>query len=207
MRRKKSFAEHTDSLRHATRSLAEFDPAQFSAHLAKLQAALSSASPDRGWHCLPRKNPHLLRSLAMPDAPAPSSPYTRQNPFPGKLVVNRRLNPGSQKDTRHLEVDLTGWGLSFEVGDSMAVYASNDPELVEEILHALGAKGDEMVPRPKGDPRAVARGALEGLSHHATDPEASESHRRARLERAVAHGIARIPSGNRISTPTSTAWR
>ncbi|MEO5720231.1 MAG: sulfite reductase subunit alpha [Chthoniobacterales bacterium] len=88
----------------------------------------------------------------MPNAPSPKSPYTRQNPFPGKLVVNRRLNPGSQKDTRHLEVDLTGWGLSFEVGDSMAVYASNDPELVQEIIHALGAKGDEMVPRLKGDP-------------------------------------------------------
>lgn len=66
--------------------------------------------------------------------------------------MNRRLNPGSQKDTRHLEVDLTGWGLSFEVGDSMAVYASNDPELVEEVIHALGATGDEMVPPPKGDP-------------------------------------------------------
>ena len=88
----------------------------------------------------------------MPDTPAPPSPYTRQNPFPGKLVVNRRLNPGSQKDTRHLEVDLTGWGLSFEPGDSIAVYPSNDPELVDEILEALGAKGDEMVPAPKGDP-------------------------------------------------------
>jgi sulfite reductase (NADPH) flavoprotein alpha-component len=88
----------------------------------------------------------------MPDAAVSKSPYTRQNPFPGKLVVNRRLNPGSQKDTRHLEVDLTGWGLSFEVGDSMAVYASNDPELVEEILQALGATGGEMVPRPKGEP-------------------------------------------------------
>ncbi|HMJ06695.1 MAG TPA: sulfite reductase subunit alpha [Chthoniobacterales bacterium] len=88
----------------------------------------------------------------MPDAAALKSPYTRQNPFPGRLTVNRRLNPGSQKDTRHLEVDLTGWGLSFVVGDSMAVYPSNDPVLVDEILHALGATGDELVPPPKGDP-------------------------------------------------------
>ena len=66
--------------------------------------------------------------------------------------MNRRLNPGSQKDTRHLEVDLTGWGQTFEVGDSMAVYPSNDPELVDEILAALGATGDEMVPRQKGEP-------------------------------------------------------
>ncbi len=62
------------------------------------------------------------------------------------MLVNRRLNPGSEKDTRHMELDLTDWGLSFTVGDSMAVYPSNDPALVDEILRALGASGDEMVP-------------------------------------------------------------
>ena len=83
--------------------------------------------------------------------PAPStSPYTRSNPFPGKLVVNRRLSgPESEKDTRHFEIDLTGWGLSFEVGDSVAVYPTNDPDLVEEIIRALGAKGDERVTAAK----------------------------------------------------------
>src|SRR6202030_3669133 len=83
--------------------------------------------------------------------PAPStSPYTRSNPFPGKLTVNRRLSgPESEKDTRHFEVDLTGWGLSFEVGDSMAVYPTNEPELVDEIIRATGAKGDELVPAAK----------------------------------------------------------
>src|SRR5246127_566194 len=79
--------------------------------------------------------------------PAASAPkWTRQNPFPGKLVVNRRLStPESEKDTRHFEINLTGWGLSFEPGDSVAVYPTNDPELVNEIIRALGAKGDEIV--------------------------------------------------------------
>jgi sulfite reductase (NADPH) flavoprotein alpha-component len=82
---------------------------------------------------------------------AVASPYSRQNPFPGKLVVNRSLcGEGSAKDTRHFEVDLSGWGLSFEVGDSLAVYPINDPQLVDEILRALGAKGDEPVKSPKG---------------------------------------------------------
>ncbi|PYJ10256.1 MAG: sulfite reductase subunit alpha [Verrucomicrobia bacterium] len=92
----------------------------------------------------------------MPDTTAPSNsatttpPYTRANPFPGKLVVNRRMSgPESEKDTRHFEIDLTGWGLSFEVGDSMAVYPTNDPELVEAIIHLLGANGDEPVPAAK----------------------------------------------------------
>ena len=79
-----------------------------------------------------------------------SSDLTRQNPFPGKLTVNRRLSTeDSEKDTRHFEVDLTGWGLSFEPGDSLAIYPTNDPELVDEIIRALAAKGDEPVPAAK----------------------------------------------------------
>src|SRR5205823_4437830 len=47
--------------------------------------------------------------------------YSRANPFPAKLLVNRSLSgPESAKDTRHFELDLTGWGLSFEVGDLLA---------------------------------------------------------------------------------------
>ncbi len=87
---------------------------------------------------------------ASPKPATSTSPYTRSNPFPGKLVVNRRLSgPESDKDTRHFEIDLKGWGLSFEVGDSVAVYPTNNSNLVEEILHALGAKGDEPVPAAK----------------------------------------------------------
>src|SRR6266446_8885265 len=84
--------------------------------------------------------------IAPPKPATSTSPYTRRNPFPGKLVVNRRLSgPESEKDTRHFEIDLKGWGLSFEVGDSVAVYPTNDPALVDEIIHALGARGDEQV--------------------------------------------------------------
>jgi sulfite reductase (NADPH) flavoprotein alpha-component len=87
-----------------------------------------------------------------PTAAAPASPYTRANPFPGKLVVNRTLcGEGSKKDTRHFEIDLTGWGLNYEVGDSMTVWPTNDPALVDEILKAICAKGDEPVKSPKGD--------------------------------------------------------
>jgi len=83
---------------------------------------------------------------APPKPAAPASHWTRQNPFPGKLVVNRRLStPDSEKDTRHFEVDLTNWGLNFEPGDSVAVYPTNDPSLVNEILRALNAIGDEQV--------------------------------------------------------------
>ena len=89
-----------------------------------------------------------MLDAATPAVSAP--PYTRSNPFPGKLVVNRLLSGAeSEKETRHFEVDLKGWGLNFEVGDSMAVYPTNDPRLVDEIITTLGAKGDELVPAAK----------------------------------------------------------
>src|SRR5437868_10838570 len=85
--------------------------------------------------------------------------HTRTNPFAARLLVNRRLSgPESEKDTRHFEIDLTGWGLSYEVGDSVAVYASNDPALVDEIIHALGAKDD--LPVPVGKEQKGFREAL-----------------------------------------------
>jgi sulfite reductase (NADPH) flavoprotein alpha-component len=84
-----------------------------------------------------------------PEPTAAASPYTRANPFPAKLVVNRSLcGEDSDKDTRHFEIDLTGWGLNYEVGDSMTVWPTNDPALVDEIIKIIGAKGDEAVKSP-----------------------------------------------------------
>jgi sulfite reductase (NADPH) flavoprotein alpha-component len=79
-------------------------------------------------------------------------PHTRANPFPAKVAVNRSLcGEGSDKDTRHFEIDLKGWGLNYEVGDSMTVWPTNDPALVDEIVAKISAKGDEAVKGPVGE--------------------------------------------------------
>ena len=92
-------------------------------------------------------------------------PYSRINPFPARMLVNRRLSgPESEKDTRHFELDLTGWGQNFEVGDSVGVYPTNDPDLVDEIIRALGATGDEKVPRLKGEPTTLREALLRDYS-------------------------------------------
>src|SRR6266513_4346586 len=101
-----------------------------------------------------------LETVQRPAPTVAAPPYSRANPFPAKLVVNRRLSgPESAKDTRHFEIDLTGGGLSCEVGDSVAVGTMNDPYLVDEIIHALHTTGDEKVPRRKG-PTTTLRQAL-----------------------------------------------
>ena len=95
------------------------------------------------------------------EATVAAPPYSRANPFPARLLVNRRLSgPDSAKDTRHFEIELTGWGLSYEAGDSLAIYATNDSQLVDEIVHAIGATGDEQVPRLKGTPTTLREALL-----------------------------------------------
>ena len=61
--------------------------------------------------------------------------YSRTNPFKAEVLENINLNgTGSNKETRHIELSLEGSGLSFEPGDAVGIYPTNDPELVELIL-------------------------------------------------------------------------
>lgn len=72
--------------------------------------------------------------------------HDKKNPFSAPLLTNRKLNgEDSDKDTRHFEIALAGSGLSYEVGDALGVVPANCPELVEELLNALGHSGDEAV--------------------------------------------------------------
>ena len=90
----------------------------------------------------------------------PTSLYSRKNPFPATHPVNRKLSgEGSGKDTRHHEISLAGSGLNYEVGDSLGLFATNNPELVAEIIAALGASGDETVPGADAVPKPL-RAAL-----------------------------------------------
>lgn len=78
--------------------------------------------------------------------------WTRKNPFPAKLLTNQTLNAdGSAKDTRHFEISLAGSGLEYEAGDALGVLPTNCPELVEDLVQALGCTGDETVPDPDGN--------------------------------------------------------
>src|SRR5437016_2272807 len=71
-----------------------------------------------------------------PAAAAAATPYSRKNPFPAPMLVNRKLTlEGSEKETRHFELSLEGSSLTYECGDSIGIFAKNDPELVEQILH------------------------------------------------------------------------
>ncbi|MCW9699572.1 assimilatory sulfite reductase (NADPH) flavoprotein subunit [Avibacterium sp. 20-129] len=74
------------------------------------------------------------------------SPFNKENPFSASLITNQRLTDSrSAKDVRHLELDLSGSGLDYQAGDALGVYFENDPDLVAEILAAVGVEGDAEV--------------------------------------------------------------
>src|SRR5262249_26577562 len=83
---------------------------------------------------------------------APSTPlnqparYSKQNPFPGRLLRNVLLTkPGSGKEVRHYEISLHGSELQDAAGDALGVVPVNCPDLVQELLTILGCSGDESV--------------------------------------------------------------
>jgi sulfite reductase (NADPH) flavoprotein alpha-component len=84
------------------------------------------------------------------------SVYSRKNPFPAPLAVNRKLTAeGSNKDTRHFEISLAGSGLAYEVGDSLGVFPANNPGLVDLVLRELGFTGEEQVATADGAPASM----------------------------------------------------
>ena len=61
--------------------------------------------------------------------------YSRKNPCQSELSERINLNgTGSAKETMHLEFDLSGTGLTYEPGDSLAVQPKNSDELVSTLL-------------------------------------------------------------------------
>ena len=68
----------------------------------------------------------------------------RKNPYMARLARMEVLTkPGSGKDTRHFEIDLTGSGIEYEPGDSLALQPQNDPELVLSLIDLIGAKPED----------------------------------------------------------------
>jgi sulfite reductase (NADPH) flavoprotein alpha-component len=77
-----------------------------------------------------------------PATPA-SNGITRDAPGVARFRSRTRLNKkGSEKETWHIEFDLTGSGIEYVVGDSFGLYPTNDPALVDAVIGALGVAPD-----------------------------------------------------------------
>ncbi|MBP8141953.1 MAG: flavodoxin domain-containing protein, partial [Citrobacter sp.] len=75
-----------------------------------------------------------------------TSPYTKEAPLTASLAVNQKITGrDSEKDVRHIEIDLGDSGLRYQPGDALGVWYQNDPDLVKELVELLWLKGDEPV--------------------------------------------------------------
>ncbi|GAA5507165.1 sulfite reductase subunit alpha [Novipirellula caenicola] len=91
---------------------------------------------------------------------APGS--SRNAPYTAKLLDSRCLNKeGSAKAVHHVEIDLSGSGIKYEVGDALGVCPTNCSDLVNEILMRIQAAPNEEVTTPLGNAKPIALGLQE----------------------------------------------
>jgi sulfite reductase (NADPH) flavoprotein alpha-component len=91
--------------------------------------------------------PQIMSEVSSP----PASPYNRKNPYRAEMIRHERLTgAGSEKDTRHFVLNLAGSGLGYTPGDSLAIFARNSPQLVEEVISLLGFDGNAPAKDNKG---------------------------------------------------------
>src|SRR5215207_3453100 len=90
---------------------------------------------------------------AKPAAPAPEMPATpaavppeargrsREHPVEAKFLSRRRLNaPSSDKETWHVDIDLSESGIDYTVGDSLGIFPVNPTALVDAVIAQIGAR-------------------------------------------------------------------
>ena len=69
--------------------------------------------------------------------------YARSSPVDVVFEGRHKLNKtDSEKSTFHIDIDLTAAGIEYVVGDSFGLFPQNDPDLVEQVIAAIGAPRD-----------------------------------------------------------------
>ena len=86
-----------------------------------------------------------------------TSQYSRTNPFRAEVLENINLNGrGSNRETRHLEISLEGSGLTYEPGDSVGIFPTNNSDLIDEIINFGKWNSEETVEiNSQGERRAL----------------------------------------------------
>lgn len=80
------------------------------------------------------------------DADTLDTEPSKERPALAKLTVNDRLSgPNSNKDVRHYEISIAGLGVTYNLGDAIGVFPTNDPEQVDALLKTLGKSGSEEI--------------------------------------------------------------
>src|SRR2546430_11462318 len=95
---------------------------------------------------MPIESGGLMGQATTGSGAAAASPYSRKNPYRAELIRHEKLTqPGSLKDTRHFVFSLGDSGLSYTPGDSLGIFASNSPALVDEVIRILDFDPESLI--------------------------------------------------------------
>ena len=142
-------------------AMAQQDCGQCGYQCETYSAALAKGEETKLNLCVPggKETQRMLKKLAAEldggaAAPAPAAPVapadapgrSRENPVEAAFLSRLRLNgEGSDKETNHVEIDLSACGLTYEPGDSFGLFATNCSELASLVAARLGVAVDEPV--------------------------------------------------------------
>lgn len=72
--------------------------------------------------------------------------HNKTNPYLASIKERYLLSgEGSKRRTYHLVLDLKGSGLKYTAGDSLGIFPTNDPIIVDRTIKAMKASGNEWV--------------------------------------------------------------
>ena len=144
-------------------AMAQQDSGQCGYDCKNYSGAIFSRKEERLNLCVPggKETARMLKALfeEFTSAPPAAKPATatvettpiakiapgcsRDNPVEAIFLSRTRLNkPGSEKETWHLEFDLSACGLDYAVGDAFGLFPANDTSLVDAVVRALDAPAD-----------------------------------------------------------------
>ncbi|CUS13015.1 unnamed protein product, partial [Tuber aestivum] len=86
-----------------------------------------------------------------------------------KVQENKRLTPEHyDRNIFHIEFDLTGTGMEYQIGEALGIHSQNDAEEVSEFIKFYGLKADDIVEVPsKDDPDVLEmRTVFQALSQN-----------------------------------------
>ena len=93
-----------------------------------------------------KSDAEVVESVSEVEESESGSEFEKNNPFQAQVLEKVFLHGrDSNRQTLHVELSLENSGLIYEPGDSLGVYATNPPELVEHLLQTVNLSPEEIV--------------------------------------------------------------
>lgn len=84
--------------------------------------------------------------VQLPVGHSAPSQFSKQNPYTATLLTNQKITGrDSDKDVRHIEIDLAESGINYQPGDALGVWYENSTKLADQLLEKVGLSGAESV--------------------------------------------------------------